>query len=335
VKPADGAALLALAALWGGSFLFIRVAVASFGPLPLVACRLALGAALLWAFGRLAGWRLEVRKHLRPLLVLGAINGALPFTLISAAELQLTASFAAVLNATAPLFAAAFGVVWLAERLTRWRVVGLLAGVVGVVVMVGWSPLPLTGPTLLGVLAMLAGSASYAASGVYIRRRLAGVPTPTLAFGQQLGALAWVALPALVWPPATVPPRLAIGAVVALGVLSTAVAYLLYFRLIARVGPTRTSTVTYLLPAFGVLWGALLLDEPISPGMVVGFAIVLVSVALASGVRLYPSTAGAAVASARSTLHGVDGRRERHATRNRPWSARVRPTAHSRCTPAG
>lgn len=291
MRPADLGLLLALALLWGGSFLFIRVAVPALGPVTLVAARLVIGAALLYGYARVTRRRLALRPHARPLVVLGLLNAALPYLLISAAELRLTASFAAVLNATVPLFAAAFGAAWLGERLTARRVAGLVAGVAGVAVIVGWSPVPLDRGTVLGVLAMLAGSASYAGAGIYARLRLRGVPTPTLALGQQLGALAWLALPAIAWPPSRVPPAAAVWSVLALGVLSTGVAYLLYFRLLDRVGPTRTSTVTYLLPVVGMLWGALFLGEAVGAGMLAGLAIVLASVLLVNDVRLAPLVA--------------------------------------------
>lgn len=286
MKPADIAQLLLLALLWGGSFLFIRVAVPAFGPAALVLVRVALGAALLYGVALVLRRPLVLRPYAARLIVLGLLNAALPYLLISAAELRLTAGFAAVLNATAPLFAATFGAVWLGERLTASRLVGLLGGVLGVGVMIGWSPVPLDGATLLAVLAMLAGSASYAGAGIYARLRLRGVPVPTLALGQQLGALAWLALPGVLWAPRTLPPAAAAGSVLALGVLSTAVAYLLYFRLLERMGPTGVSTVTYLMPVAGISWGALLLGEEVSGGMVLGLGLVLVSVLLVNQVRI-------------------------------------------------
>jgi drug/metabolite transporter (DMT)-like permease len=152
--------------------------------------------------------------------------------------------------------------------------------------MVGWSPVELDGPTVLAVLAMLGGSASYAAAGIYARRALRGVSTHALALGQQLGALVWLVLPGLAFFPRAMPSPAASWSLAALGVLSTGVAYLLYFRLLARVGPTGTSTVTYLLPVVGMFWGALLLDEPVTAGMLAGLAIVLGSVVLVNDVRL-------------------------------------------------
>lgn len=191
-----------------------------------------------------------------------------------------------MLNATVPLFAALLGAAWLGERITAPRAAGLALGVVGVGVLVGWSPVALDRETLLGVAAMLVAAASYAAAGVYTKRQLGGVPAPTLALGQQLGALAWLAAPALWQLPAAEPTPAALWAVVALAVPCTALAYLLYFRLIASVGPTRTTTVTYLIPLFGTAWGALFLGEPITRGMLAGLACILASVVLVNGVSL-------------------------------------------------
>jgi len=218
--------------------------------------------------------------------VLGLLNAALPYMLISAAELHLTASFAAILGATVPLFAAALGARLLEERLSATRIGGLVMGVVGVAVMVGWGPMTLDATTLLSVVAMLAASASYAGAGIYTKLRLRGVPTFTLALGQQLGAFVWLAVPGALVPPRAMPSLPAFGALLALGALSTAVAYLLYFRLLERVGPTKTTTVTYLIPIVGMLGGALVLREPLTAGMLAGLGLVLGSVLLVNEVRI-------------------------------------------------
>lgn len=286
MRSGDALTLVVLAALWGSSFLFIRVAVPSFGPVALVTARVLLGAAVLWMYAIWSRRPLEIRRYAGRLIILAALNAALPYVLISAAELHITASFAAVLTATVPLFAALFGILWLGERLSSSRAIGLVLGVAGVSVMVGWSPVPITFTSVVSIGAMLASSASYAAAGVYARRELHGAPTHTLAFGQQLGALVWLAVPAAASVPDSIPPASAIGAVFALGVLSTAVAYLLYFRLLDSIGPTRTSTVTFLLPVFGLLLGVAFLDEVVTKGMVAGFAIVIASVILVTGFRI-------------------------------------------------
>jgi len=263
--------LIGLATLWGGSYFFIRIAVPAFGPATLVVLRVVIGGALLWTVARATNRRIDLRPHLPKLVVLGLLNAALPYLLISAAELHLTASFAAILGATVPLFAAALGARLLDERLGAARLGGLAMGVVGVAVMVGWGPMSLDTTTLLSVVAMLAASASYAGAGIYTKLRLRGVPTFTLALGQQLGAFVWLVVPGTLFPPRTAPSLSALGALVALGALCTAVAYLLYFRLLERVGPTKTATVTYLIPIVGML---------------VGLGLVLGSVLLVNEVRL-------------------------------------------------
>ena len=288
MTPLDLVLLFGLATLWGGSYFFIRVAVPEFGPAALVAARVIIGGLLLWAVARVMRQPLVVRQHLRRLAILGLLNAALPYMLISAAELHLTASFAAVLGATVPLFAAAMGARLLGERLSAPRLAGLVLGVIGVGVMVGWGPTTLDLTTALSVLAMLLASASYASSGIYTKLQLKGVSTYSLAFGQQLGALAWLAVPGALLVPKSVPSPAAIGAVVALGALSTGVAYLLFFKLLERVGPTKTTTVTYLIPFVGMLLGALVLGEPLTGGMLVGLVLVLGSVLLVNEVRLRP-----------------------------------------------
>ena len=286
MTPIDLLLLATLATLWGGSYFFIRVAVPEFGPAALVALRVVIGGLLLWGMARAFRRPIVVRQHLPRLAILGLLNAALPFMLISTAELHLTASFAAILGATVPLFAAAFGARLLGERLGASRLTGLLLGIVGVAVMVGWGPMALDLTTGLSVLALLVASASYASSGIYTKLKLKGVSTYSLALGQQIGALVWLVVPGAVLLPRTVPSSAAMGALLALGALSTALAYLIFFKLLERVGPTKTTTVTYLIPIVGMLAGALVLGEPLTGGMLVGLVLVLASVLLVNEVRI-------------------------------------------------
>lgn len=300
MKVGDLLSMLTLAALWGGSFLFIRVAAPALGPMPLVAGRVTIAALLLWLGLRATGQRPEIRPHLPRLLVLGALNAAIPFSLIAYAELHLTASFAALLNATVPLWGALFGVLWLGERVTTRRALGLTLGVVGVAVIVGWSPVALDATTLIAVALTLVATASYASSGIYTKKRLAGVPSATLALGQQVGASVWLVLPALWQLPNAQPTTPALLALAALVLLSTVIAYLLYFRLLATVGPTKVTTVAYLFPAFGMVWGALFLGEHVTLGMLAGLACILTSVIIVNDVRI-PALFGARRRSAMSS----------------------------------
>lgn len=285
MRSKDLGALLLLGALWGGSFFFIRVAVPALEPALLMEVRVFIAAVTLSAYtfavGRLGG----ILPRWKEFLLLGGLNAALPFTLIAAAEINLTASFAAILNATIPLFAAIVAVVWIGEALTLKRVVGLVMGIFGVALIVGWTPIPLNTMVLLSVCASLAAAFSYSLGGIYVKRTFPDTPPLTLAIGQQAGA-ATVLLPlAAASLPQEPPPLAAVLCVLALALLSTALAYLLYFRLIASVGPTRTLTVTFLVPVFGVLFGVLLLAEPVTLSMLLGLGIVLLSVGLVTGIR--------------------------------------------------
>ena len=283
----DLGALILLAALWGASYIFIRVAVPALGPFVLMGARVALasGALALYAF-LLARGMPKFRSRWKEFLIVGATNSAIPFTLIAAAEIELTASLAAILNSTTALFVAVVAAVWIGESLTIKKVVGLLLGFAGVVVLVGWDPVPLNGAVLLAVGAMLAASLSYAVGGVYVKRTFAGVSPLAMTIGQQ-GAAAAILLPlAAASLPGEAPPLPAALSALALALLCTAVAYLLYFRLIENVGPTKTLAVTFLIPVFGLLFGVVLLDEPVGLGTLVGFAIISYGVALVTEVRL-------------------------------------------------
>jgi drug/metabolite transporter (DMT)-like permease len=166
------------------------------------------------------------------------------------------------------------------------KIFGLVLGLAGVAVLVGWDPVPLSGIVLLSVGAMLVASLSYAIGGVYVKRTFAGVPPLAMAIGQHAGAALLLLPLAAVSLPAEAPPLPAALCALALTLLSTALAYLLYFRLIENVGPTKTLTVTFLIPFFGLLFGVLLLGEPIGLGTLVGFGIILYSVALVTEIRL-------------------------------------------------
>lgn len=284
MKPRDAAALLALGALWGGSFLFIRVAVPSLGPLLLMELRVGIASLALVLFAAAVGRRPKLRARWRQFLLIGTLNAAIPFTLIAAAEIHLTASLAAILNSTTVMFAAVAAAVWSRDPLTARKVVGIVLGVIGVAVLVGWDPVELDGAVLLSVGAMLAASLSYGISAVYVKRTFVGVPPLGMAIGQLTGATVVLFPFAALSVPGESPPVAATASVLALALLSTALAYLFYFRLITNVGPTSTVTVTLLVPVFGLLFGVLFLDEPFGPGTLAGLGIVLGSVVLVTGV---------------------------------------------------
>ena len=297
MRPRDLGALFLLGALWGASYMFIRIAVPALGPFVLMGLRVALAAGVLALCAAVVARIPKLRPRLLQFLIIGATNSAIPFSLIAAAEIELTASLAAILNSTTALFGAVVAAAWIGEALNARKIAGLLLGVVGVTVLVGWDPVPLNGIVLLSVAAMLAASLSYAVGGVYVKRTFVGIPPLTMAIGQQTGAVVILLPLAAITLPEKPPPLPAVLSALALALLCTAVAYLLYFHLIESAGPTKTFTVTFLIPGFGLLFGVLFLGEPVGVGTVVGLGIILSSVALVTGVDLgrsagYDATAG-------------------------------------------
>jgi drug/metabolite transporter (DMT)-like permease len=286
MRPRDFAGLVLLGALWGGSFLFIRVAVPALGPFLLAELRVGLAAVALFLFALAAGRVPEIRHRWRSFLVLGFLNAAVPFSLISAAEIHLTASLAAILNSTTVMFSAIVAAAWIGDVLTARKAIGIVLGIIGVSVLVGWDPLPLSGGVLLAVAAMLVASLSYALGATYAKRSFSGIPPLGMAIGQLGGAIALLLPLAVVSLPEEAPSFVVALSMLGLALLSTSVAYLIYFRLIENVGPTSTVTVTLLVPVFGLLFGVLLLDEPFGPGTLAGLAIILTSVVLITGIAL-------------------------------------------------
>jgi drug/metabolite transporter (DMT)-like permease len=279
----DLGALLLLSALWGASFIYIRVAVPALGPFVLVELRVGLAAVVLALCAAFVGRLPKLRRRWRQFALLGAVNVAIPFSLISAAEINLTASLAAILNSTTVMFTAVVAAVWMGDALTARKLVGVALGIVGVTVLVGWDPIAMNWAVALSVGAMLAASLAYALGSVYAKRTFADSPPLAIASGQ-LAAAAMLMLPlAAVSAPEQSPSTIVVLSVLGLALPSTAVAYMLYFRLIANVGPTSTSTVTLLVPLFGLLFGVVLLDEPVGVGTLAGLVLILSSVILITG----------------------------------------------------
>ncbi len=271
----DLARLVTLAALWGGSFAFIRVAVPAVGPLWLAECRVFLAFVILLALALARGGVPAWRERWRDFLIIGIVNSALPFALFCFAGQYVAASTAAILNATSPFFGALAAAIWLKDPLPATKIAGMSLGLVGVVLLVGWRPEPLTGLALVAVFACLGASLCYGLASVYAKARMTGVPSFSTALYSQFAAAA-VLTPALPFAPMQGPITATVAAsVVALAVGSTAVAYLLYFKLIANIGPARALSVTFLIPLFGVLWGYLFLGEPLTINMLMGGSMIL------------------------------------------------------------
>lgn len=287
-----------LAAIWGSSFLFIRLAVGDFGPVATAAVRVAIAAAFLLPLLLWRGQGALLGRHAWPLLVVGVLNSGLPFALYAFALLSVSTGLSAILNATTPMFGALVAWLWLGERLSPWRIAGLVLGLAGVTLL-AWDQASFKATAGLAgvwaVLACLGACLSYGLAASYTRRHLAQVPPQVTATGSQIGATVGLALPALLTWPAQTPSATAWWAVLVAGVVCTGVAYLLFYRVVLRAGPVRALTVTYLIPLFAVLYGVLLLDEHLTPAMLAGGTVILLGTALSTGV-LQP---GRKLASAR------------------------------------
>lgn len=297
MSPRDLIDLTLLAAIWGSSFLFMRVAAPEFGPVALAFVRVS-GAALVLL--PLLFWRGEWRhvgRHAKALGWLGLTNSALPFLCFGYALLTLPAGLAAIFNAATPLATALIAWVWLRDPLSRLRMLGLALGFAGVLGLAVHKSLrsgqglavQLDGATALAIAACLAATALYGLAAAQARRYLQGVPSLAMATGTQAAAGLALALPAAVTWPAQSPSPSAWAMAAALAVLASGLAYILYFRLIARVGGTNAVSVTFLVPVFASAWGGLFLGEPVTGAMLAGGAVILAGTALVLG--LWPRPA--------------------------------------------
>ena len=287
MKSSDLLDLGILAALWGASFMFMRVAAPEFGPVALAALRVIGAALLLMPLLVLRGQAGELRRHWFRLLVVGLTNSTLPFMLFTYAALSISAGMASIFNAATPLFGAVIAWLWLRDQPTRPGVLGLAIGFGGVLWM-AWDRVSFQpGGSPWAVLACLGAPLLYGISASYTKRFLTGVPSLAVAAGSLLAAALLLVVPAVIWWPPVPPSARAWGAALVLAVACTAVAYVLFFRLIANVGPARTIAVTFLIPAFAMLWGRVFLGEMLTWHMVAGCAVILLGTALATGaVRL-------------------------------------------------
>jgi drug/metabolite transporter (DMT)-like permease len=275
--------LLTLASIWGASFLFIKLGVDEVAPAVVVLGRLVVGVAVLLPVVLLRGGIPDLRAMWIPCVVLGALNNAVPYWLIAFAETRIDSGLAAVIQAAAPILTVVLATrIDPSQRVRGLRLVGVAVGFVGVALLVGVQE----GSQLVGALAVLGTATCYAVSVLYAGRAVRSFPPLEVAIGQ-LGVGMLLALPfGLAQLPSEAPPAKAVAAIVALGALSTGVAYLLYFTLIARAGASRAILVTYLVPAFALVYGTVILDEPVTVSALAGLVLILGGTALGTGMRL-------------------------------------------------
>ncbi|BCM75311.1 DMT family transporter [Aeromonas caviae] len=285
MRPSDYGRLLALAAIWGASFLFMRIAAPAFGSVNTTFLRVFFALVGLAAMLLLLRTPMQFQGKLKSIMVLGIINSGVPFLMYAVAALWLPAGYSAILNATTPLMGALIGFSFFHETLTLRKWAGVMLGLVGIGLITTTGEVDLSGQLTIGVLACLIATACYGCAGFLTRRWVTergGLDAKLVAFGSQIGAVLFL-LPFFGYTLATGPavdwaqPGVW-ASVLAVGFLCTAFAYLLYFRLIADIGPLRSLTVTFLIPPFGILWGYLVLGETLTGGFVFGGAVVCLAV---------------------------------------------------------
>ncbi len=276
-----------LAAIWGSSFMFMRLAAVEFGALPTAAVRVAIAAAFVLP---ILLWKRQgsvLVRHWKPVFLVGVLNSGIPFACYSFALLYITTGLSAILNATVPLFGAVVAWLWLRDRPNASRALGLVVGFAGVALLASgkasFKPDATGVASGWAVVACLVATLCYGISASFTKRYLGGLPPLVTATGSQIGATLGLALPALWLWPAQTPGAGAWLALLVVGVLCTGIAYILYFRLIENAGPARALAVTFLVPVFALVYGVLLLGETITPLMISSGLVIIVGTSLSTG----------------------------------------------------
>jgi drug/metabolite transporter (DMT)-like permease len=282
-----------LAAIWGGSFLFTRLAVVEFGPMATAAGRVVVASAFLLPLMLLRGLGPQLGQHWKKIFTVGALNSGAPFALFAFAVTTITTGLSAILNATVPLFGALVAWVWLKDKPAASRALGLVVGFAGVA-MLAWDEASFK-PGSSGVapawavLGCLVGTLCYGIAASATKKHLTGLSPLVTATGSQLGAAIGLVLPALWWRPDHLPGLSAWLALIVLGVVCTGLAYILYFRLIEETGPARALAVTFVVPVFAVLYGVLFLGEHVTPWMLLCAVVIVCGTSLSTGLLKLPT----------------------------------------------
>ncbi len=280
MRASDIFRLVLLAAIWGGSFVFLRVVAPALGPIVTADLRVLIAWGALTIYCRAVGLDVGWRRFWRQYLVIGALNAALPFFLFAFAALHIPASYSAILNATSPFFGALFAWLWLGEKITLSKSVGFVFGIAGVGLVTGVAPAAAGRSTTWAMAACLLAAASYGFVSVYTKKFATTANPRAIAGGSQLMAgLLLLPLTPLAPPPGPVTAFIAVN-MIFFALLSSGVAFLLYFRLIADIGPTKSLTVTFLMPAFTMIWAGLFLGEMVTILMIMGCGLILAGTAL-------------------------------------------------------
>ena len=285
IQAADILIFILLASIWGASFMFTRIASPEFGAFAFASLRLGLAALVLFPILIMAGNWKYLRDDLWLIAFISVFNSALPFVMFAYATLYLEAGLTSVLNSFVPMLSGLIAHLYFKDYLSRSQQAGLIIGIIGVGVLM-MDKMGFGNNTILPLSACLVACLSYAVSANLTKRKLSHVPPKVLAASTMLvsGTLL-IPFGVVTWPDSN-PSLTAWGAVIAVAVISTALAYLLFFRLIKNIGPTRTVSVTLLIPIFGIFWGALLLDEPITWTIILGTLIIVTGAYLSLSLKL-------------------------------------------------
>jgi drug/metabolite transporter (DMT)-like permease len=269
--------LLSLAAIWGGSFIFMRVIAPVLGAIPTANARVLIAGLVLSLYFYFSGINVEWKKNWKQYLIIGIVASGIPFSLFAYASLYIPASYEVILNSTAPIFGAVFSWLWLEEEMNWQKGIGLITAAIGVGIVVDLGRTELTTTFVSSVLACLLASICYGLAGIYIKKFTKGLKPIAIAGGSQLLvglALLPISLTYNVDLQALMEPKI-ILCILGLALICSMLAYLLYYQLIADIGPTRALSVTFLMPVFGMLWGNLFLDEVITVQMIFGTVVIL------------------------------------------------------------
>lgn len=285
MKLSDYVRLLSLAAIWGASFLFMRISAPVLGALPTAFFRVLLGAIGLAVIIAILKTEIDFKGKLKQVMVLGVINSGIPFLMYSVAARLLPAGYSAIFNATTPMMGVLIGWMCFSDSLTLKKGIGVLIGLMGITLLTSTGPVTLSMSVAMGALACLVATSCYGAAGFLTKRWIAdrgGLDAKLVAFGSQIGAtlflIPFFGISSAVNLPASWGNTEVWIALVALGFICTACAYILYFRLIADIGPVRSLTVTFLIPPFGVLWGVMFLGERFSVAHLYGGGFICLAV---------------------------------------------------------
>jgi drug/metabolite transporter (DMT)-like permease len=284
LKPKEILLLVMLGALWGVGFLFIRVSVPEFGIAAVVEIRLIVAFLFLLPFLIYYRQIPDLIQHWRGICVVSILSTAIPYTLFGYTLAHATASYSAMLNITVVFFTAAIAWIWLGERISKWGIVGIMIGAIGVLILITDKSSLAPGASLLPSIAALIAASLYGFGTCYLREKLKHAGIYAIATGCQLFSIP-VLLPftIIAWPEQP-PSFLAWLYIISLGIFSTGIAFVIYFHLVKTIGATKSSLVTYLVPLFAIIWGVLLLDEPITLQIVLGGTVILFGVSMTSGI---------------------------------------------------